>query len=302
MFEKVAVIIQGQYVDEFTYDSIQVYLSIISASNICLSIWKDLTKQGRLEIEKIMASGVEVIFNAEPTLAGFQNVNKQIVSSKAGIVWAKQNNFKYSLKTRADHRITDLSALCNISRDKLNSKIVAFQTADFIRSPYLVNDFIFMSETNCLLDFFDIELCPFGNDRDLDRVSSRSFIRMNKDINDYLNFIGRDFPIAEKFLISRFINKKGFIIPTSYLLQMLQSAYFILNYFYLINPNAIGYKTIKNYKALNYNGSSYNDIERKINRGGGKLILTLFSHVFRYYYIKYKAKAGVYFRAYKSFK
>ena len=97
-----AIIIQGGLngVLDFVSESIDLYLKLFSDSKIILSTWKDDLTNNFLSKYQ---NKIHIIINNKPAKI-FHNTDLQIISTYSAIEYAKNNNFKYCLKTRTDCR------------------------------------------------------------------------------------------------------------------------------------------------------------------------------------------------------
>ena len=99
-----AVIIQGNIGKNYNFliETLKIYKQIFPNSLLIVSTWDDENSQ---KLKLISNLNVKLIINKKPEKYGFGNVNLQIVSTKAGLDFAKQKNVKFCIKTRADCRM-----------------------------------------------------------------------------------------------------------------------------------------------------------------------------------------------------
>ena len=102
-YPRSAIVIQGPVAEEknFTLETIRIYKKYFPQAIIVLSTWNDTDPA---VCENIRKENIEVLLNAKPTVAGYKNINFQIVSTSAGVRRAKQLGAEYMLKTRTDQR------------------------------------------------------------------------------------------------------------------------------------------------------------------------------------------------------
>lgn len=113
-----AIVIQGPLVskDNFTLETVCLYRKHFPEAQLIVSTW--LNESSTL-LRKIRDSGAVVVLNEPPTISGPANINRQLVSSFAGIQKAHELGNQYVLKTRTDQRIyapNALQFLLNISK------------------------------------------------------------------------------------------------------------------------------------------------------------------------------------------
>lgn len=101
---RVAVVVQGPPVaeDDFTLESVRIYHKHFPAQPVIVSAWDETPAP---VVERLRATGAEVVLSAPPADPGPLNVNFQVVSTRAGIERAKQLGAHFVLKTRADQRV-----------------------------------------------------------------------------------------------------------------------------------------------------------------------------------------------------
>ena len=101
--EKFAIIIQGPIQENFNFlkNSLEIYKKIFKKAYIIISTWEN---EDPKIINKLKNSNTHIIFNKEIEKSKY-NINQQIISTNAALNYARENNIKYCLKTRADIRI-----------------------------------------------------------------------------------------------------------------------------------------------------------------------------------------------------
>jgi hypothetical protein len=100
---RTAVMMQGPLVhhDNFTLESARLYRRLMPQALIVISTWRS---EPPAAVERLRSEGFEVVLSDLPTTSGGNNVNLQIVSTRAGIAHAKQAGCEYVIKTRCDQR------------------------------------------------------------------------------------------------------------------------------------------------------------------------------------------------------
>jgi hypothetical protein len=99
-----AVVLQGplRLEDSFTVETVRLYRRTMPAAQIIVSTWEGQHADTLRAIERI---GATVICSPEPTTPGSANINRQIVSTQAGLAAARESGYELALKTRTDTRI-----------------------------------------------------------------------------------------------------------------------------------------------------------------------------------------------------
>lgn len=149
-----------------TINSVKFYRNIYPTATIIVSTWNDEDKK---KIELLRNLGACIVQSKKPKASGILNVNYQIVSSRAGIIKAKELGVEYVAKTRTDQRICKLNALYMLQslieifaihdNPKLKGRIVV--TPSYygnMFTPYFVSDFFYFGKTEDLDKLFDIAL------------------------------------------------------------------------------------------------------------------------------------------------
>lgn len=101
---KLGIILQGPLLEEndFTFETVKFYLKTFENSVIIVSTWENSNPEYIKKLEKI---GAIVVLNKLPDCEGLRNINYQIISSKNGILKAKELECEYAIKTRCDQRM-----------------------------------------------------------------------------------------------------------------------------------------------------------------------------------------------------
>ena len=103
--QRIAMVMQGplQRDFDFTVESVKIYRKIFPEVQVVLSTWEG---EDAASLDEIRNAGAVVLLNAPPSHRGpGNNINMQVCSAAAGVLWAKANGYDYCLKTRTDFRI-----------------------------------------------------------------------------------------------------------------------------------------------------------------------------------------------------
>lgn len=106
----VAVVLQGplKLEDEFTLATVRHYRRIMPEARLIVSTWKT---ESSMALRAIEQAGAEVLTLDPVSEPGARNVNRQIVTTVAGIRRAREAGYSYVLKTRTDARIYNCHVL-----------------------------------------------------------------------------------------------------------------------------------------------------------------------------------------------
>ena len=194
-----AIIIQGGLngVLDFVSESIDLYLKLFSDSKIILSIWKgDVTDNFLSKYQ----NKIHIIVNNKPKQI-FYNTDLQIISSHSAIEYAKNNNFKYCLKTRTDCRLYNNNSIKYFKNllklfpiDKkyknINSRIISCANDTRKFRVYGLSDILLFGEVKNMLKYFDKEQFELS---------------LNKNFGNYPCIIKETAVINEIFLCARYL-------------------------------------------------------------------------------------------------
>jgi hypothetical protein len=99
-----AVVMQGplRLQDSFTLETVRYYRRTMPAATIIVSTWEGEHADTLQAIERI---GATLVCSPVPPTPGSANINRQIVSTRAGLVAARESGHELALKTRTDTRI-----------------------------------------------------------------------------------------------------------------------------------------------------------------------------------------------------
>jgi len=161
------IVIQGPVITDhdFTLETVRIYKKTFPDADIVLSTWDD---SDLTYIEKIKAEKISILLNSKPVNFGISNINLQIVSSLAGVRYAKQSGAEYVLKTRTDQRMYASNVqdfLVNIvnnfpvhNNNKQTKRIVAVSLNTFMFRPYSLSDMNIFGHVDDMLLFWDVQL------------------------------------------------------------------------------------------------------------------------------------------------
>lgn len=202
---KLAIIIQGPLItkDEFTLETIKLYIKLFPNAIIILSTWID-EKQNL--ISRFDSLGICILLNKKPDYAGFSNINLQIISTLSGINKAKELDVEYVIKTRTDQRIYSpnvLSFLFNIinvfplnsSVNKQRKRIVGLSLNTFKYRMYGLSDMFTFGHLSDMLLYWDIPL----DNRSFSPIEIKKY---NLTLRSYANW-----KICEVYLMTEFLKK-----------------------------------------------------------------------------------------------
>jgi len=194
-----AIIIQGGLngVLDFVSESIDLYLKLFSDSKIILSTWKDDLTNNFLSKYQ---NKIHIIINNKPAKI-FHNTDLQIISTYSAIEYAKNNNFKYCLKTRTDcrlHNSNSIKYFKNLLRifpidekyKNLSSRIISCSIDTRKFRVYGLSDILLFGEIENMLKYFYKE--PFE-------------LSLNKNFGNYPCIIKDTAVINEIFLCARYL-------------------------------------------------------------------------------------------------
>jgi len=100
----IGIVIQGPVGSsaDFLYGTLDRYRHMWPFANVVVSTWDDESPEVLRNLERM---GVSTILSQDPGLSGGLNLNRQIVSTRAGVDFLRRQGCAYVLKTRTDCRI-----------------------------------------------------------------------------------------------------------------------------------------------------------------------------------------------------
>lgn len=155
-----AIVIQGPIVlkNNFTFETIQLYRKLFGESVIIIfsSWYGELSDEQVLDFEDYC----NVVLSEKPTNSGLHNVNYQIISSRFGMMKAKELGADFLIKTRSDQRFYNpmtLKLLYNLYMSSPD-KIIELSMSSCKYRPWSLCDMFQFSKTDILLDMWNVEL------------------------------------------------------------------------------------------------------------------------------------------------
>lgn len=170
---QIGIIMQGPIFTEkhFTLETVKIYKKLFPSAKVFISTWDDQDEQ---EIQLLSKEpNCEIVFNKKPIEPGAVNANMQRETTLGGIRKAKEEGYKYILKTRGDWRIYAKGSLrfmvhllekfpCNRTLFDQNKRIIAADIATEETSimfyPYWVTDLLMFGEINDMEDYWNSDL------------------------------------------------------------------------------------------------------------------------------------------------
>jgi WavE lipopolysaccharide synthesis len=203
--ESIAILVQGPVIKRgnFTYKAISYYQKLYPKSRIILSTWINESDE---VLSVFRDLGIEVVLSKDVYKPGHMNINRQIVSTRAGLEIC--NSVEYVLKTRTDVILRSPSFLeflfafyneqCTLGR-KGRIIITSFNTYFF--RPYSFNDQLQFGSVNDLKNFWS---CPLDERIQDDALAKRpvmedwSKLELSEVwlVRNYLKFLGLDLPMS----------------------------------------------------------------------------------------------------------
>lgn len=271
--KKVGIIIQGplKLEDNFTYETIRYYKKIYKNCEIILSTWSD---EENKELEKIEKLGINILKNKRPNKGDVQNLNYQVISTKAGIELAEKKGCYYLLKTRTDFRIYDtgvdkflISLLETYPSNnfKQNKRIIGIELGMRKYDPSFSDLFQFGTLEE-LKKMWDIELNKDGTSvKVYENISKETFYNYLKNIDAIKRYNELTYP--EGYILKNYLKKLGIDIG-----ENLENYYKVLkDNFIIIDTTMINlywykysndeYKGVREYrkKSIAKEGLGYKD-------------------------------------------
>ncbi len=163
LLDKTAIVIQGPLIDKFSFtmETIKLYKRIFPELLLIVSTWKNEDSELIKKIRKL--KDVELVLSKTPKVSGPAHFNYQLISSKNGIIKAKQQGADFVVKTRSDQRIYNpasvnclyyLSQFPIKSKYKQKSRLVTIDLDTFKYRPYGLSDMLIAGNTDDVLQYF----------------------------------------------------------------------------------------------------------------------------------------------------
>jgi hypothetical protein len=204
---KFAIVIQGPLIidSNFTVNTLKLYRCNFPDAILILSSW-------HLSIDVINALkkyNVYIIQNTKPENPGISNINMQIVTSRAGVLAARDLGAQFVLKTRTDQRayhpsmeyylfcLVNVFPLTHKYTDQMN-RLVAISLGTFKYRLYGVSDMFLYGHIDDMIRYFNIPL-----DSRIDSPEERK----NAGDNTWRTF--STWRICEVYLCTEFLKSIG---------------------------------------------------------------------------------------------
>ena len=175
-FEHIAIILQGPIdnKDEFTYETVKMYLQYYPKVKVIVSTWKDTGEAIIEKFEKLQ--NVKVILNEYPRVNGIGNINYQLKTSLSGVLYAREHGVRYIWKTRTDQRFYNPFALNELIGTYQTEKLsfLGAVTNSHVNRLFHISDFMVFGEVKDIEVYFS---CPF----DLTDTSISKHYRLNQE-------------------------------------------------------------------------------------------------------------------------
>lgn len=88
--------------NDFTLGSVRLYAKLFPYCKRVVSTWVDTPTS---VVAALQDAGADVLLNSPPSVPGVQNLNYQLISTRAGITLAAESGAEFVLKTRTDQRL-----------------------------------------------------------------------------------------------------------------------------------------------------------------------------------------------------
>jgi hypothetical protein len=161
----IAFVLQGPIVTEnqITLRIVNFYKARFPGATLILSTWEDTRKEDLKPFVKLAETEfIKLVLNQDPEIPGVFNINRQIVSTKSGLLVA-QGLEEYAIKTRTDQVFTDSrflnklrvlleNGIINIDKDP---RIVISSLNTFAFRLYGASDMFQFGRTKDLFSYWD---------------------------------------------------------------------------------------------------------------------------------------------------
>lgn len=185
--EKIGLVLQGPIFkkNDFTLNTASYYLQNFEQIFLVISTWEseDISIFDGLQAE--FTKRLKIIQNEEPEYSGIFNLNRQIISSAAGIKSLKESGIEISVKSRTDQRITNPLAFENLftlydifngQNEDGKKKIIVSSFNTFKFRLYGLSDMFQFGRTDDLMKFWS---CPIDlrTVEEINRIKSYNLIQ-----------------------------------------------------------------------------------------------------------------------------
>ena len=240
----IAFVLQGPIVAEnqITLRIINFYGTRFPGATLILSTWENTKKEDLKPFFELAEAGfVKLVLNQDPETPGVFNINRQIVSTKSGLLMA-QGIEEYAIKTRTDQVFTDsrfLSQLRILLENEVNNtdikpRIIISSLNTFAFRLYGASDMFQFGRTRDLISYWDQPL-------DLRPIEEATKISLNLEAE------------AKKRVAEVYLNTNYFIFRNkktpNYSFE--ESLEFFAKSFVVADADSLGHRWLKNTNLSN---------------------------------------------------
>lgn len=235
----IAIILQGPIVSKngTTLRIVNFYKKRYPKACIIVSTWKETNSEALEPFSKLAEiKEIQLVLNTEPDNPGVFNVNRQIVSTKSGLIIA-EGEYEYAIKSRTDQVFTDprfmaqLGILLDLNspNSKRQNRIVISSMNTFAFRLYGASDMFHFGRTRELLEYWDQPL-------DIRSITDIP----KKSLNLELEARTR---VAEVYLNTNYFSYKYNKEPAY---TFAESLNFLSDSFVVADSNSLGHRWLKN--------------------------------------------------------
>ncbi|MFC4349507.1 hypothetical protein ACFO5Q_16760 [Kordiimonas lipolytica] len=248
----IGIVVQGKYVPKYTKNVVEYYLQNCPSYFICLSCWVGDKEIVAAELNYLRNEKRLLIeFSEYPKFSGYQNINYQIVSTLNGLVRLKEAGCNWAIKSRTDFMLIDIGAF-EKHLVQQNGRICGLETDDVRYNLFFVSDFLLSGNLEELILYFSCPLQYAGNNREAGCAKLQQALE-NRDV--YMRL--EDSRIAERYLVSYYLKRKGYYLPQGLLEKLYLWPLLARENFYLINRDDIRFSSLKRYASLEKRSSTH---------------------------------------------
>ncbi len=159
-----AVLLQGPFFGDYTVATFAQLRKVYPSSILVLSTWVGEVPPGSQQAGKLDSLGVYVVSSERPCVAGTQNTNLQLASTRAGLDFLAASNVDVVFKSRTDCRVeADMLALYDEVQARYPVREGTTQSARIILArsytrrglPYHAADMVMVGPLKSLRIYFD---------------------------------------------------------------------------------------------------------------------------------------------------
>lgn len=237
---RTAVVIQGPLMEQdgFTLESVRLYRRLMPDTQVIVSTWAGANAA---QLELIQHAGAAVVISDPPAVSGANNVNFQLVSTRAGIALAKKTGCSHVLKTRSDQRFyaqnllpylhSMLDDYPSVDASRQRQRIIELSTNICRYRPYSMCDMFQFGHIDDMTTMWNVELDPrqfsvaeYSRQRitprkiSADRIAEiyihRAYLEAigeatEVDLRVYYEHLAKFFIVIDKEMVDLFWNKYG---------------------------------------------------------------------------------------------